>query len=249
MTSADQAFANLSLDSWHYERWFLPPADQSIHPIVNEIEQHISSRHLELHPFFSLAESSKLALELWVCQELVMTNAFSQIVLAAASSIVNVHLRAMLSEVAFGEHGVFRNGAARRAHPWLLNQLRESMGIAMDAVKPAGPTLRFIRRLVEASAKPLSGVAAIGVGNERLIIPEYTAIKKCFAKCAPIVNYDEFLDANLSEDVGHSQLCYELASAMIAMGASVEEYRKAAIASVDSRIAYFDELLLLASGK
>jgi hypothetical protein len=242
MKTRPSAFDRLRLSDWRYEDWFLPAPEAGLHPVVSDVESYVESRHLDSHPFFELARHSEPALRLWVCQELVMTNAFSQIVLFAASALVNVHLRAALTEVGFGEHGTVRGGVAKRAHPWLLNQLRESMGIPMSDVIPAPATVAFIERLALAATEPLSAVAAIGVGNERLIIPEYTAIKHCFESCVPHVNYRPFLDANLNEDIGHSELCYQLASALIALGEEAQAFLAAAIASVESRVRYFDEL-------
>jgi hypothetical protein len=149
----------------------------------------------------------------------------------------------VLAEVAFGEHGVVRNGMARRSHPWLLNQLRDSMKIAERDVVPVPATLSFLRKLAAATARPITAVAAIGTGNERLIVPEYQAITTCFAAVWPEATYEPFLQANLTEDRVHSQLCYELASSLIGLGESPIEYRNAAIESVESRAIYFDELL------
>ena len=233
----------LRLDEWEYGTWFMPPPTTELHSAVDDVERYIQSRQLEDHPFFKAAYESEKALRLWVCQELIITNAFSQIVLFSAATLVNVHLRSMLTDVAFGEHGIVRNRIAQRAHPWLLNQLRESMDIAMDEVRPAPATLALIKRLAESTNHPLKAVAWIGVGNERLIIPEYSAIKLCFEHCLPKVNYREFLDANLNEDMGHSRLCYEVASALISLGADPDHFRQEAMASIDSRIQYFDELL------
>jgi hypothetical protein len=240
---ASYVLDRLRLDQWDYGVWFMPPPTTDLHPAVDEVEAYIQSQKLEDHAFFKAAYESERALKLWVCQELIITNAFSQIVLFSAATLVNVHLRSMLTDVAFGEHGVVRNRLANRAHPWLLNQLRDSMNIAMDEVTPARATRSLIKRLAESTNHPLTAVAWIGVGNERLIIPEYTAIKSCFEHCLPNVNYREFLDANLNEDIGHSRLCYEVASALIALGADADHFRREAIASVDSRIQYFDELL------
>jgi len=236
----------LALESWHYDSWFMPPPQVPLHPVVEEIEAYIDEVALQRHPFFDKARQSPDALILWVSQELVMTNAFSQIVLNAASRIVNVHLRAIFAEVAFGEHGVVRHGMAKRAHPWLLEQLRSTLSIPKDHVVPRKMTVDFIDRLVVASRTPAGAAAAIGVGNERLIIPEYSAIKECFAALMPTVAYQPFLDANLTEDISHSRLCYELASSLIACGVAPSEFLTQAKGAIQSRVRYFDELCLAA---
>jgi hypothetical protein len=235
--------AYLMLDSWHYHEFFHRCPDTPLHPVIEEIEQYVIARRLDAHPFFATAMTSRSALELWVGQELVMTNAFSQIVLGAAARIQNVHLRAMLTQVAFGEHGLARNRFAPHSHPWLLDRLRDSIDLAEASVAPTPAAVDFLSKLAAASERPVTAIAAIGTGNERLIIPEYAAIKRCFSAVWPDALHEPFLNANINEDTLHSKLCYEIATAMIAMGADALEYRDAAIQSVENRIHYFDQLL------
>jgi hypothetical protein len=232
----------LHMKEWKYSLFFDPLSDVPAHPVVQVIEQYIEHRQLDKHPFFELARDSKSALTLWAAQELVMTNAFSQLVLRAASCIPNVHARAVLVEIASGEHGFSRRGIAKNAHPWLLSQLGSSINLDLVQIAPAEPTRMFIRRLTSHIDTPLNMLAYIGVGNERLIIPEYTAVKKCFSEQWPESRYKLFLDANLDEDISHSQLCYLLASMLIQSVQDAESFKSAAIASIDSRFEYFDGL-------
>jgi len=227
---------------WRYEEYFTPPQMPQRHPVVLEAEEYVNARHLELHPFFDIAVKSPEALRIWVTQEIVMTNPFSQIVLKAASLFKNVHLRAMLNAVALGEHGHVKNGIAKASHPWLLHQLRESLSIPTSDVYPYPETIGFLQGLSDDCKNPIEAVAAIGVGNERLIIPEYDAIKRCFAACCPDADYRPFLDANINEDVVHSDLLYDVASCLIMGGASPKTYIDAAVRGVDRRYQYFDRL-------
>lgn len=234
----------LSLTSWQYTRFFLP-SDVQMHSVVEEIEAYIERRDLASHEFFIVAGRDRRALELWLSQELVMTNAFSQIVLSAASLEQNVHVRAILVEVAAGEHGHVTKGLAKRAHPWLLHKLGESVGLTMDAISPMSPTISLIRRLDEKSREStLAALAWIGVGNERLILPEYKAVKSCFSQIWSDADYEPFLQANLTEDKVHSRLCYQAASILIAGDqAQADDYYTEAVASIEARWNYFDELL------
>jgi len=79
----------LRLDEWTFEDWFLPLPAMEQQPVIKRIEHEVEAADIGNHPFFRLACRSRPALELWVTQELVISNAFSQIVLAAASRIVN----------------------------------------------------------------------------------------------------------------------------------------------------------------
>ncbi|HWA74166.1 MAG TPA: iron-containing redox enzyme family protein [Polyangiaceae bacterium] len=244
MTSGSP-FQRLQLENWSYDARFLP-VPRGFHPVVAEVAASVECCRLHEHPFFELAARERAALGIWLSQELVMTNAFSQLLMYAASNLVNVHQRAVLSEIAFGEHGAVRGGLARRAHPWLLHRLREAMQIPPSAIVPAPPTLVLIEKLAQAASDPITATAALGAGNEHLILPEYRAIKQCFRRCMAEIDYAEFLDANLSEDVGHSRLCYELGSALIETNEQASAFKRAALASVEDRLRYFDELHAIA---
>jgi hypothetical protein len=236
----------LLMSHWKYSLFFNRLLDVRENPVVREIERYINERRLDEHPFFRLAFNSKAVLSLWVSQELVMTNAFSQMVLRAASYIPNVHARAVMAEIAFGEHGTARRGFAEHAHPQLLDQLRASINLDPALIEPAMPTRDFISRLRSHLTDTLTALAYIGVGNERLIIPEYAAIKKCFAHQWPECDYEPFLKANLVEDITHSKLCYELASMLIQSEEDSRAFKAAAIASIESRFQYFDDLSAMA---
>ena len=232
----------LGLEGWDYSSFFDPVTDLALNRTIQDVEAAVEGARLDQHPFFAAAAESRAALDLWVSQELVMTNAFSQIVLAAASHIQNVHARSIMTEIAYGEHGRAKAGFAKGAHPWLLERLRASVELPREGVRPLGPTLGFISRLTASLSDDLTAVAYIGVGNERLIDPEYTAIERCFRKLVPNGDFAPFLHANLNEDIRHSQLCYELASILIRTGHDAQKYLEAARQSIASRVRYFDEL-------
>jgi Iron-containing redox enzyme len=231
--------------AWSYEEHFSPPKPSNRHPAVDVIEDYISQIDLKSHPLFLAANSNKSALNLWITQELIMTNAFSQIVLEAASSIRNVHIRSILCEIAFGEHGKFRNGLAAKSHPWLLHLLRESVGIKPSEIKPLSPTIDFISRLKSYCSTSLGAIAAIGVGNERMIIPEYTVILESFGNIYPDAEFAPFLNANLDEDIYHAELAYKAASSLIISDDLENEFINVSISSIRSRMTYFDELSIL----
>ena len=98
----------LGLDNWNYSAFFDRIPKRSAERLTGELDFLVAEACLDQHPFFGAAERSLDVLSLWVSQELVMTNAFSQLVLSAASRIQNVHTRAVLAEIAYGEHGKSR---------------------------------------------------------------------------------------------------------------------------------------------
>jgi hypothetical protein len=230
--------------AYDYADWFMPPRDHEQHPTVTAAMAYADDSAVESHDFWRLADESRDVLSAWVTQELVVTGAFAQCVLRLGSTINNVHLRAMFMVVAEGEHGRVREGVATRSHPWLLHRLADSMAIRPHDVQPLDETIDFLEYLTDAVSDPIVGLAVIGVGNERLILPEYGAAKQSFAKCWPDSKYLDFLDANIHEDVHHSQLLADVASALIAEGEDPDKYYAAAVASVDQRVTYYDRLRL-----
>ena len=132
-----------------------------------------------------------------------------------------------------------------KSHPWLLHQLRESIQLSTNDVYPMTATIGFIDRLAGSLEDPLAAIAYLGVGNERLIVPEYQAIERCFGIRYPTANFAPFLQANLTEDIRHSQLCFDLA----AMGIETEDDHRRFLSesskAIESRVDYFTELLSL----
>jgi Iron-containing redox enzyme len=199
---------------------------------------------IEQHSFFKLAAQDRRALEFWSSQEAVTTNAFSQLLLLCCSHLSNVHARATFLPVITGEHHELRAAVATRSHPWLLKRLCESLKIDVNRISPAPCTLRFLSVLVDSVANPLSGLGALGVGNERMLVPEYTSVESAFRHCLPESDFAAFLSSNINEDIGHSALLEGLAACLIADDEGLTRYVGGARAGVTARLSYYDELEL-----
>ena len=230
-------------DAWKYDEWFAPPIIAGPHPAVTEAERYLIDQHIERHPFFAYAASSREALTTWVSQEIVVTGFFSQALLRVAALISNVHLRTMMMKVIEGEHGRLDDNTARWSHPWLLHKLRQSLNVDVAQIRVLEETREFVDIMHGECGTPLRGVAALGMGNERLLLPEYAALRGAFEQCWPDCGYKGFLDANLNADAEHARLLGVIASALIERGGDPEVYLRAARRSVDSRIRYHDRLL------
>jgi hypothetical protein len=229
--------------TWSYESEFSPIDLSQPHPVLAQAEDYLLSRKVGEHDFFSIAADSRSALILWVSQELVVTNRFSMYMMKLGSQIANVHIRAALSTVLGGEHMGYRDGLAQRSHPWYLHQLRNSLGLEPDLVEPLPETRMFLGLLDCECGTPLRGVAAIGVGNERFLVEEYGAVRRCFEQAAADSQYAEFLDANIEEDTAHANLMNEAAQGLINQGGDPADYLDAARLAVDSRLAFYDRLV------
>jgi len=232
------------VSTYSFDDWFEAPGHEERHPVVSAALNYADESGIEKHAFFSFAARSPEALRIWVSQELIVTGPFSQALLRLSALEKNVHLRAMMMIVINGEHGRVIKQKAPGSHPWLLNQLRLSMGMAKNEVQPVEETLEFLDLLNQEVESSIRGLAATGIGNERLILPEYSAVKSCFATCWPSTNYAKFLDANIGEDMRHSELLADVASVLIRHGADADLYYDAARRSVDSRVRYYDRLLI-----
>lgn len=230
------------MSNYIFDDWFEPPQPSERHPSVADALKYADESGIEDHHFFQVAQGSPQALRAWVGQELVVTGPFSQALLRLAALLPNVHLRAMMMIVIDGEHGRVTKLTAPGSHPWLLNRLRKSMNIDKADVEPLQETVEFLDFLDQEVRSPITGLAATGIGNERLILPEYSAVKASFAACWPNSEYARFLDANIGEDLRHSEILADVANVLINQGADAQTYFDAARRSVDARVRYYDQL-------
>lgn len=230
-------------EAWNHGVWFAPPADRANHPRVREALELVDQSQIELHPFFEVAARSREVLKVWVSQELIVTGPFTQHLLRLAARIDNVHLRAMVAEVAYGEHNKLKGATAERSHPWLLDRLRASVGLAPTEIEVLPETRVFLDELAEQCAgSMLRAVGALGVGNERLLVPEYSAVRRAFEKVWPDCEFEDFLDANIDEDRYHSALMARVGTGFIGDGGDPEDFFDGARAAIESRLRYYDAL-------
>lgn len=230
--------------NWKYDPFFEPVRGDRHHPAIEAAEKYVVDKKLEEHEFFEYGKTSLNALKIWVTQELIVTGPFSQLIFKVCANIKNVHVRGMLAEVAAGEHGPLNaERVATSSHPWLLHKLREHLEIPTRDVRPLDETVEFLKILEQACDDPLRGIGALGVGNERLLIPEYTAVRQTFFACIPDFKMDAFFVANISEDWEHYRLMTAAAASLIAMGGNPNDFLDAAKRSVDSRYDFYDALL------
>jgi hypothetical protein len=229
---------------WQHEEWFAPAESGEPHPALTLAEDLVASCHIDQHPFFEHAAHSRRALQIWVAQELIVTGPFSQLLLCLAAQIKNVHARAMVVEVAYGEHGAPGASIATAAHPWLLDQLRESMQIHPHELQPLPPTQLFLSQLQSiCDVSPLAALGALGIGSEKLLIPEYTALRRSFEIGWADCRYQTFLNANIAEDSWHATLMAKAAGTLISFGGDPDHFLEGAKLSIDARMDYYATLL------
>lgn len=174
----------------------------------------------------------------------MVTGEFAKQLHLVAGRINNTHLRALTDLVTAGENGrVNKEGVAANSHPTLLDQLRESMGISVDDVVPLPETLEFLDVLEKECLTPLRGVAALGVGNEKMIPEEYGAVMRTFEVCLPDARYRAFLMANVAEDTEHADILARVGTGLINQGHDPRLYFDGAKAAVDARFDYYDRIL------
>jgi hypothetical protein len=229
-------------NEWRFADHFTPLHPGKFAREVRSVSKLADESGIENHAFFDLAALDRRALEFWSAQEAVTTNAFSQLLLLCCAHLPNVHARATFLPVIAGEHHELRSGIASRSHPWLLKRLCESLQVDVRRISPAPCTLLFIKALADCVVDPLSGLGALGVGNERMLVPEYTAVESAFRTCIPTADFSGFLNSNINEDVGHSALLEALGTYLVGSATDLEKYTKGARIGVNARLHYYDHL-------
>lgn len=200
---------------------------------------------IENHSFFATAKHSRNAMILWTSQEAIVTNPFSQILFRLISNIKNVHIRSILIPVVYGEHSSVKNGTAEKSHPWLIWRLCRSLDINATDIKPTNAIVDFVKALEIASDNPMYGLGVLGIGNELMLLAEYSAVESCFDEVCPDADYKDFLHANIGEDEVHSRLIGDAAAALATLGHSQQDFLDGAKDGIAARIKYYDDLLKL----
>jgi len=222
---------------------FQEPGPTAPAATVRRANNLVDDANIETHEFFRRARQDKRLLRLWAGQEAVVTGPFSQLLLVVAAGIKNVHLRAAIMQVIDGEHGPLKSGVAVKAHPWLLHKLCTSMSLTAIELTAIPPTVQFLSSMADATGDIMSALGLFGVGNERMLIPEYSAVEECFASSYPEADASHFLQANIMEDADHTRIIEEIAQVLITQGYNEERYLDGARKGVAARITYYDELL------
>lgn len=233
-------------DLWSFPMYFQPLRNGPFADAVNRANIIADNCGIGDHEFFSIAANEPNLLRFWASQEAVTTNAFSQLLLLCCATIENVHARSQFLPVVTGEHSLkLRNGIASNSHPWLLKNLCRAIGVEESSISPAECTVRFLTFLNDASANTFRALGALGVGNERMLIPEYKAVMGAFEACFPDLKDDfgPFLFSNIHEDQTHSEILQDLAGKLVKRQDDYDAYIQGATQGVDERLTYYDRLL------
>lgn len=214
--------------------------DRSFVDAANKIEREAK---IEDHPFFANAKNSREAMILWTGQEAIVTNPFSQILFQLIGNVKNVHVRSILMPVLGGEHSRVRAGTANESHPWLLWKLCRSLKIEAIDIRPTQAIIDFITVLSASTENPMYGLGVLGIGNELMLLAEYTAVEACFDSACPEADYKSFLRANIAEDEVHSRLIGDAAASLANLGFDSNDFLRGAKDGVQARVSYYDSLL------
>jgi Iron-containing redox enzyme len=209
---------------------------------IAEAEAVESAAKIGDHPFFKLAERNKEALMLWTAQEAAVTNPFSQILFATLSQIRNVHVRALLMPVVAGEHGRVIDNRASKSHPWLIWELCVSLGLDQHPIVPTPALLEFVSTLERTISNPMLALGALGIGNELMLLSEYSAIHRCFEALTPEAKFSKFLNGNIKEDECHTKLIEDAAVALRNSGFDSDDFLAGAALGVSARVKYYDAI-------
>jgi hypothetical protein len=235
---------NINFDNLNIAEYFEPlkvNPDRVFVDVANKIER---DSKIETHSFFEAAKHSRDAMILWTSQEAIVTNPFSQILFQLIGNVKNVHVRSILMPVVGGEHSKVKEGTASKSHPWLIWKLCRSLNIEAKDIKPTKAIIDFIKVLADAAENPMYGLGVLGIGNELMLLAEYTAVESCFDVACPDADYKDFLHANIEEDEVHSRLIGDAAAALATLGFSINDFLTGAKDGVQARVSYYDALLI-----
>jgi hypothetical protein len=236
----------MSLSGWSFDKHFRSAqqnaADAAQFPAIIEARLLLSRCEIGEHKFFSYAANHREALMWWTSQEAVITNHFSQVLFRLLSTIENVHVRSILAPVVVGEHSALREGIAYGSHPHLLSKLVVDIGIDPNSVVPLPMTVAFANALEGCVKEIPYALGFLGVGNEAMLVPEYTAIEAAFSRHYPRDVYRPFLRANIEEDINHKNLMEIAAANCINNPHESELYINGARDGINARIKYYNDL-------
>jgi hypothetical protein len=236
-----------ALPGWSYARFLGVPDFELALPEIAEAAKYGDAAKVSQHPFFRLTHEKPSLLKVWAEQELITSSCFSQVITEWMATIDNCHIRTLVFPVLQGEHGRMSGHIAKRSHPYLAEKLCRSLGSDLNAISALEPTQNFIELMEESSETPLSGAGFLGIGNERMLIEEYGAVRDAFQVAWPTADFEDFLDANILDDIEHHQLIERAASALVSLGGDASTFLDHAIRGVDARMSYYDDLVRLLS--
>jgi hypothetical protein len=228
---------------WKFAESFAPLRQARNNEAITKASSYLADAQIKEHRFFQFAATHRSAMLLWTSQEVVTSNAFSQVLFALYATLKNVNLRSFLLPVVVGEHSKLKDGIAFNSHPYLLSKLCIDIGLEPEKIKPLDCTRAFIQALAQACTNNLYGLGLIGIGNEKMLIEEYSAVEVAFSTHFPAHIYKPFLRANIEEDSQHSALIEQAAAALISGGQPVNDFLRGARDGIAARLTYYDRLL------
>jgi hypothetical protein len=237
------------LSEWTYRAYLEQPDFDLNVPEIEKAVQYQDNVAISEHPFFRIAAHYPPALKTWAEQEMITSSCFSQVITEWMATIDNCHIRTKVLPVFAGEHGNMYGNIASQSHPYLAEQLCRSLNSDLDSIVVLEPTRQFIADMEDSAASQLGGAGFLGIGNERMLLEEYGAVRAAYSRACPTAHYREFLEANIFDDAVHHRIIAQAAAAMVSLGGDPAEFYIHAKKGVDSRMIYYDELVnLLDSG-
>src|SRR5215469_9780630 len=228
--------------TWTYRDYLeVPDFDFEI-PEIREAESYLTEVAIDRHQFFECAAKQPEYLQLWAEQELIVSSLFSQSLAEWIGRLDNCYVRRVVLSVLVGEHGEGSLGATG-AHPVLAESMCVSLGTKLDRIVASPATVEFVAEMKTATRHVMFGAGFLGIGNERMLIPEYSAAMRCFEIILPKASYKPFLLANIHEDSLHSELIERATRGLVSLGYDPKGFLDGAWTGVNSRVRYFDKLL------
>jgi pyrroloquinoline quinone (PQQ) biosynthesis protein C len=215
-----------------------------------ELRAMVDEHPLLEHSFFDGLRTGALGKEdllRWAHQDRIVSYTFPRLIALIVASLDLLGPRVNEGRMALVENlwEEMGEGQVDRAHSTLMDDLLVSLGVGRDALDvPALPaTERFLQvQLDLARDRPFAGMGAFCYGNEYLVLQEYPPVRDALLRHWPKADIRFFL-ANQEVDGHHTELVEHSIACLASDPNQLEDVRYGAMAALEARISFYDELL------
>jgi pyrroloquinoline quinone (PQQ) biosynthesis protein C len=222
--------------------------------LVSQMKNLVKKHKVLNHPFLDAARQGRSTLEamqLFAIQEMFVSLAFPTM-MAKVISKIPPRLESARYPLVVNLYEEAGQNNPTNSHPNLLRKLAMELGVEDERLRGATPlneTTQYLNQLFELCEDPnyLCGLAAIGFGNEFLVLFEYPPLRKACRKLGLPPDVLTFFDENIKADVAHSKNIEAVVESAIFNSDQLTAIQVATEKSLQSREVFYDGLCRMVS--
>lgn len=213
------------------------------------IRAAVKAHALLRHPFLLAARNRRLSREalcVFACEELFVSMAFPTMMAEVICRIPwsDETFRYPLIANMFEEAGGLE---PTESHPSLLRKLACDLGVAAEAIRAKAPlaeTSQYLDKLFGQcrDSTYVEGLAAIGYGNEYLVLFEYPILKRACRDNGCSDEVLKFFDVNVEADVAHTNNIESVIASSCRTPEDWQLVRCATLRALSARELFYDGL-------